>query len=249
VSAFLIAWIALNFMHLRLNRRQALAVADENRAYVTSLAGFVPGAKDVRQFIWDGRPFALHPWGIKGALGCLYGTNAIDLFGMEDAEAQAALRGDRPLAILSWDMMARQLTVTARRSGSPDASYIRMGRATPIWQLDDGWYPLEGAYRWSKPHATAHLERPAGARAFELRVNISPDVIRDTGGTEARVFLAGELIGKAGFAANGWQTVRWTVPPGPSGRVEVRIESPPYRPSNNDPRVLGLAVVSFGFVE
>ena len=124
-----------------------------------------------------------------------------------------------------------------------------MDRGTPLWQLDDGWYPLEGGFRWAKPVATAHLHRPAEARNFELKVNISPDLIHDAGGTTARIFVAGTLVGSARFTTNGWQSSRWDLAPGPAGPVEVRIESTPYQPSNKDPRTLGLAVVGFGFVD
>ena len=141
---------------------------------MAALAGFARDAPEVRQFIYDGRPFALHPWGIQGALGCLYKRGGIRLSGVEDAESQTALRGGAPVAVLSWDTMAKRLTIAARTPGTPDAAYIRMDRSTPLWQLDDGWYPLEGGFRWAKPVATAHLHRPAEARSFELKVNISP---------------------------------------------------------------------------
>ena len=249
VAIFLLAWIPFNFLHLRLNRRQALAMADENRRYVAGVADFARTSPAMRQFIYDGRPFALHPWGIQGALACVYRRSDIALAGVEDREAHAALASGQPVAVLSWDPGARLLSIAARNPGTPDASYIRMDRRTPIWQLDEGWYPLEGGFRWTKPSATAQLFRPPGARRFELKVNIGPDLIRDMGGTEVRVFLDGVPLGARRFTANGWQAVRWDLPPGPAGSVRVGIEAQPYRPSNEDPRLLGVAVVGFGFVE
>ena len=100
-----------------------------------------------------------------------------------------------------------------------------MDRGTPIWQLDDGWFQLEGGFRWARPVATAHLHRPAARQEFELKVNISPDLIHDAGGAEARVFVAGTLVGSARFTSNGWQASRWTLAPEPGGPVEIRIES------------------------
>jgi hypothetical protein len=248
-AIFLLIWVPFNFMNLRLMRRQALAVADENRRYVAGIQEFARTAPDVRDFVYDGRPFALHPWGIKGALVCAYRTPEIRVSGVEDKEAQAALRGAQPVAVLSWDPLKRGLTVAARDAATPDTSYIRMDRSTPLWQLDEGWYPLEQGFRWTRPAATARLYRPVGARAFELRVNVGPDLIRDTGGTEVRVFLDDVPLGARRFTAHGWQTVRWDLAPGQAGTTRVRIVSQPYRPSNQDPRVLGVAVLGFGFFE
>jgi len=203
----------------------------------------------MRRFVYDGRPFALHPWGIQGALGCLYRGAPITVASVEDKEARALLSGSEPAAVLNWDPAASALAVLSRRPGIPDQPYIAMNRRTPIWQLEDGWFQLEGGYAWTRPAATARLYRPASARAFELKVNISPDMIRDVGGTRVRVFLDGRLAGTWGFTTHGWQAARWDVPPGPAGEVRVRLEAESYRPSNKDPRVLGVAVVGFGFVE
>src|SRR5574340_104759 len=40
VAIFFLGWIPFNMIHLRLNRRQALAIADENRQYVAGIRGF-----------------------------------------------------------------------------------------------------------------------------------------------------------------------------------------------------------------
>ncbi|HWQ53247.1 MAG TPA: hypothetical protein VN442_06150 [Bryobacteraceae bacterium] len=249
VTIFLLAWIPFNFMHLRLNRRQALAIADENRTYVAGIARFARKAPDMRQFIYDGRPFALAPWGIQGALRTIYRTGAIEVAAMDSKEAHAALADGSPLAILGWDPGQRRLTVTARETGTPDAAYIRMDPGTPIWQLERGWFALEGGYRWTAPLATARLRRPAAARRFEVIVNVSQDQVRDAGGTGIRVVLDGQALPAREFTAAGWQTARWELPPGPAKQVAVSLETKPYRPSNQDPRLLGVAVAGFGFVE
>jgi hypothetical protein len=166
---------------------------------------------------------------------------------VEDPEALAALRADAPVAVLSWDPAASRLVIASRRKDTPDTAFIRMGRQTPIWQLEEGWYANEGDYRWTRPGATAHLYRPEGARWFELTVNISPDMLHDVGRTSVRVWVEDQRAGDADFTRQGWQTVRWELPPAPAGRVRVRIQSEPYHPSNKDPRALGIPVVSFGF--
>jgi hypothetical protein len=249
VAIFLVAWIPYNFMHLRLNRRQALSVAEENRRYVTAVEEFARRSPEMRQFIYDGRPFALQPWGIQGALRYVYGTQEVQVAGVEDQEAQAALRSGAPVAILAWDPGTRDLAITAREAGAAEAPYIAMDRHTPLWQLGDGWHQLEGGYRWTKPAATARLHRPEGARQFVLTVNVPPEMVREAGGAEVRVALDGEWLPARRFAEHGWQTASWELPRRSAGNVAVRLESRPFRPSNQDPRVLGAAVVGFGFQE
>lgn len=247
VALFFLAWIPFNYAHLKRNRRQALAIADENRRYTAAVADFARSAPDMRQFIYDGRPANFHPWGIRGALNWFYGREDVRLSGAEDPEAREMLRGAAPLAVLSWDPRGA-LTVTARAAGAPDASFIRMDRTTPLWQLDEGWFQLEGGYRWTRDRATARLRRPPGARAFQLTVNVGPEHIRIMKRTEVRLFLNGRPAGSRTFTRNGWQTVRWRLEAAAPGPVEVRFESDPFHPSG-DPRALGVAVVSFGFVD
>ena len=247
VAGFFLLWIPWNYYFLRLNRRSTLAVDDENRAYVAGLAAVAREWPGLRNFVYDGRPFALHPWGIRGALRLVYHRDDIALAGMEDEEARQLLRQDA-LAVLTWDPVGRRIIAAAHEPGTPDASYITMDRGTPIWQLTDGWYQLEGAFRWTRPLATARLRRPEGARHFEVRVNIGPDFIREAGRTELRAVIGGRPAGSRVFTQAGWQTVRWDLPPGPAGPVEVRFEvQPPYHPSNGDPRTLGIPVGAFGF--
>ncbi len=201
----------------------------------------------MRRFIYDGRPFALRPWGIEGALRWIHGRRDITLAAAGEDAAQAALRDGQPVAILGWDPGAGALAVTVRDLGTPDAAYIKMDRFTPIWQLESGWFQLEGGYRWTGPVAVARLYRPASARQFAVTVNVPHDMIRDAGGAEVQPIIGPDALLACHFTAPGRQTFRWNLPPRPAGLFTVRLESPPYRPSNTDPRVLGVAVVEFGF--
>jgi hypothetical protein len=248
-AAFFLLWIPWNYAHLRWYRKQALAIAAENRRYVTELIRFAANAPDIRTFLYDDRPPALNVWGIHGALQYVYKRSDLRLACIDDPDGQSALR-DPALAVLSWDQLRSRLSVIARGPGTPDAAFIRMDRATPLWQLENGWYPLEAHYRWIRPEATARLFRPERAAGFELTVNIGPDLIRDIGRTEVRVLVGGQLVGTRQFVTNGWQTVRWGLTPSAAGPVEVKFQvQPVYRPSNRDPRPLGLAIGSFGFLD
>lgn len=248
VALFFLAWIPFNYAHLRRNRRQALAIADENRRYTATLADYARTSPEMRRFIYDGHPANFHPWGIRGALKWFYGAGDLRLAAAEAPEAREMLRDAVPLAILSWNRAGATLSIATRRPGAPDASFIRMDHTTPLWQLGEGWFQLEANYRWTRERADARLYRPAGARAFDLTVNVSPDHIRVMKTIGVRLFLNGEPAGARYFSSNGWQTVRWDLAPAADGPVSVRFESDPFHPSG-DPRALGVAVVSFGFVD
>ncbi|MGH9719613.1 MAG: hypothetical protein ACRD8O_05335 [Bryobacteraceae bacterium] len=244
-ALLLTIWLPLNYYHLRANRRYALSVAGENRAYVTTLADFARQSPESRVFVYDGRPQELRQWGIHGALRCVFRRPDIELKSIADKDVRKALDDPRA-ALLSWDAGRRKLAVMPR---GPDVAFIEMGPETPIWQLGDGWFGPEGRFRWIEPVATARLLRPAGARRFEVTLNISPLFIREVGRTEVEVSIDGRRIGAETFTTNGWLTVGWPVVPEPSASiVEVRFRvEPGYQPSSGDPRKLGIPIVSFGF--
>jgi hypothetical protein len=247
VIVFFLLWIPWNEFELRLHRRRALAVADENRAYVEALGAAAHTYPDVRTFIYDGAPFSMHPWGIRGALRIFQRTADIRLINIEDKGAGRAESGR--VVLLSWDAMARHLSVVAHDPGAQDASYIRMNHSTPLWQLGKGWFGMENKFRWTEPAAAARLFRPAGARRFELVVNISPEFLRAAGHAAVEVSLDGRAIGRARFDAKGWQTARWDLAPATAGEVEVGFRAEPaYHPPAPDTRVLGVPIVAFGFV-
>src|SRR5262249_19456593 len=160
---------------------------------------------DIRTFIYDGAPAAMHTWGILGALRMATGNTDIRLTSIQDKNIQRDLATES-VTILSWDSSAKQLAVAARGAGAPDAAHMRMNHSTPLWQLGSGWWGLEGRFRWTEPKATARLYRPEGARQFELVVNLSPQMLRDIGHTDVMVTIDGRPIGKKRFAAAAFQS-------------------------------------------
>jgi hypothetical protein len=151
------------------------------------------------------------------------------------------------VALLSWDAPFRRLAVAARAPDQPDASFMTMARGMPIWQLEEGWYQLEGRYRWTRPVAKARLWRPADARRFEVQVLVGPQLIEAIHRTRLDVLLEGNLIGSTEFNDHGWRTVQFDVPSAPASTVRVEFRATPFRPSPTD-RELGLALVAFGFL-
>lgn len=247
IALFFLVWIPSNYHHLRNQRRAALTVAQENRAYVSAVADAVRDAPDDATFLYDGAPTGMRWWGIAGALRFLTRRGEVPLYSVADKNLRQAFESPAVL-LLSWDPAFRVLHVTSRARGQPEVGYLTMGRTTPIWQLEDGWYPLEGNYRWTRPLARARLWRPPAARHFELKVNVGPVYISDIKESRVQVLLGGKPLESRRFTQSGWQTTRWQIAPRPAGpvQVEFRVE-PAYRPQKTDPRVLGIAVGGFGF--
>ena len=242
VALFFAVWLPWNYANLRWDRKAALAKADSNRAYVSSLAKFSREVPAADTFIYNGGPISAS--GALGAIRVLYPGHAFRFGVMNDGDAGTALES-RSLAILNWDATAQRLHPVVRTRDTPDVSYINMGSDTPVWQFDEGWYGAEGAFRWTKPAARARLARPVGATQFEMKVNVGPDYIERLKRSHIDVALNGTRIGEHDFTQSGWQTVSWQVPPGPAGPVAVSfLVSPPYAGD----RPLGLAIGGFGFV-
>jgi hypothetical protein len=132
------------------------------------------------------------------------------------------------------------------RSNSAGAAYIAMDGSAPAWQSGPGWYEPEEGFRWTAPEASATLDPPAGARQFELVVQISPDQLRRTGLLTIAVSLDGTGIGRREFREAGKQISLWPVREAGAGLVKAGIRvSPEYRPDGA--RRLGAAVVGLGF--
>lgn len=248
-ALFLAIWVPFNYQKMRNERRAALTIAHQNRAYLTAAATLPNQAPGVRRFIYDGFPPGLRWWGIQGALRVYYNRSDIEMFSVEDKDlARVFEQGDA--ALLKWDNARQRLTIVKRSPGEPDRSFVRMDESTPIWQLEEGWYQGEYKYRWIKPRARARLFRPAGAREFTVEVNIGPKYIADVKQSRLTVWMDGQKLGTTEFRASGWQTVRFPVNKAAEGVVHIEfLAEPEYRPSAIDPRVLGIPIGAFGFAE
>jgi hypothetical protein len=246
LAAPLALWLAFNYSEMRQRRRATIAEADENRAYVHALADFARHNPDVDTVLFDTKPALLPRWGAEGAVR--YGFARLDqrLIHLEDLDPRNPPPGN--LALLSWDAPARELHALRRDAAEGDASFIEMRRLAPVWQLTKGWYPREGAYRWTAPQALARLHRPPGASLFEVTCNIGPDYIRAIGRVTLTVRVNGVELGARTFTRQGWITESFPLPGGSPGPAVIEFSvDPPFRPSNGDPRPLGIPIGAFGF--
>ncbi|MBM3783144.1 MAG: hypothetical protein FJW30_02230 [Acidobacteria bacterium] len=247
VTAALLLWLPLQYFALRDRRNVALAEADETRIYVGKVRGVAREMPDIEQILIDGYPASMRRWGVEGALRLAFDRDKVNATFVEDTrrpEPDAA----KTLAVLSWSASQRDLLALRRTAGN-DAAYIELGRLTPFWLLTEGWFQGEDRFRWIAPVAKAKLRKPAGGTRFSVTVNVSPQYIAAVKRSTLTVLVNGVEIGKPVYTENGWLTDYFAVPPAAKDEmvdVEFRVE-PPFRPTNGDPRTLGVPIAAFGF--
>ena len=154
------------------------------------------------------------------------------------------------MAVVGWVAAGQRMPVTLRDPSRPEASRIRIGEAAPVWLLGDGWMWAGGAFRWTRPRATAELHRPAGARFFEVALYVSPLQLKDQGSVTVEPVVDGEPLGVKRFTREGWHTERWPVRAGDEKMVAIELRFPaPYRPAGHEGEPFGATVGGFGFAE
>ena len=246
-AALLVVWLPLQYIELRKLRTGSIAEADAARAFTTKVQELGRKMKDLDTVVIDTYPSKMRRWGVEGALRLAFGRDDLQYVYLEDAE-HADPADNAKLALLRWDPARNDLFVQSRTAAG-DAPYIEFSAIAPVWQLRNGWYRGEGNFRWTQPAAKARLRKPAGATRFSVTANISPDYIKAVRKSTLIVRVEGEEIGRAVYTENGWLTDYFAVKPGPSDAivtVELTVD-PPFRPSNGDPRSLGLPIAAFGF--
>jgi hypothetical protein len=243
VAIFFLLWVPWNYVNMRRLRNAALSNAPDRRTYVQALLDISKRRPDILTFIYDSGP--VNSFATRGVLAMFHRGQPVRYTTLRDSEAAGLLGGTGALAVIDWDQHQHRLIPLVRNQDTPDTSYIQIDRDTPIWQLEKGWYPREGDFRWTEPLATARLRRPPEAKQFEIVVNIGREYIAKIGRSHATVSLDGQRIGVADFTKTGWQTVRWDLAPGTPGPVEVSIQT---SPGLRSPQALGSAMVAFGFL-
>jgi hypothetical protein len=107
VVAVLTLWVGFNLCRLSRKQDTALAIAEENRSYITALSNFVQSSPETRVFIVDGLPSAFRFWGVTGTLGYLHPGIPIQTFNMGDDLTR--IPADVPKAMLKWNSAERTL--------------------------------------------------------------------------------------------------------------------------------------------
>jgi hypothetical protein len=242
---FFVLWIPWNYRQMRMDRKAELALADERRAWVTSVAGFVRGHPEPTTFVYDGVPAGMAPHGFAGALRALHPAGTpITVVWADATEARAALTSP-DVVIVSWDYP--KTTILPRVA---DAPYVLSQHIAPLWQLGDGWIEDGNTFRWIAPHATARLATLPGATQFQLKVIVAPAYIHALGEGFIQVSLNHEHIGTATMQHAGPITYHFSVSAGLKDPVEVEFDvSPPLKDPNGSTMLYGAGIAAFGFVK
>lgn len=243
IALFFVIWLPWNQIHLRQLRSTALSDVADRRAFVDGVTALSRSHPDILTFLYVSGP--MRQYAARGVLRILHPGREIRFASLDDPEFHDLLQS-KSVAALDWDRNHHKLIAGLRTADTRPAAYIQMGPGMPLWQLEKGWYTSEDQFRWTEPLATAQLARPAGAKQFELVVTIGDVYIQSVKTSHIVVSLNNIVLGEREFTRPGVETVHWDLPPGPPGPAEITIQTTPPLPFGN--RILGCAVVSFGFL-
>ena len=249
LAVLCVAWQPLQYKFLREYRNGNLAEGANHRAYVRGIRQISLIKPNITHVFVENAPETMAFWGTDGALRFIYKNPDLKVTHLNQGMPERMGVGESIL-LLSWDAANRRFNFMSHMKDEPDLSMITMGSVTPVWQLEQGFLGVSGAFCWTAPHSEARLLRPAGADAFEVTVNVGPDYIRQVKRVTLRVKVDGEQIGERTFTHKGWERTEWPVTPKPAGMVKVEFDvDPPLKTADGDQRILGIPIAKFGFVE
>jgi hypothetical protein len=113
-AAVLLLWAPLTYAQLREYRERELAAAEMNRAWVTGVRAFLRKSPQTQNFVMEGRPSVMQPWGAIGALRYFTHSATLRLESADTEEGRKLLTGG-DVAVLIWDEQNRALHVEHRR--------------------------------------------------------------------------------------------------------------------------------------
>jgi len=246
VAAFFLVWLPLDLHELRLERRETIAQDNDARAWVSGWDRYAQSNAAPDTVIYSGEPAGFGSYGITGAIRCSYQQAPARIVEAEKPALPADADHMR-IAFASWNSSLHKLDVVEHGPGMLPASFIDTTSATPVWQLETGWYGPENGFRWMAPVATASLTRPEGAARFELRVLPNTTLLDKVGPVTVHVSIDERELTAQVVTQAGWTTLEWPLPPAAAGPVRIGIRTEPAFQPSGDPRILGIAVGSFGF--
>jgi hypothetical protein len=229
IALFFLLWLPWNYQKMREGRRAALTAAPENRAYAEQVRRAMPAdTARIRAVVLDGRPSYMGPWGPTGLIRLLTRNPTLPVTPFSERAASGILREPNTL-VVGWNRRDRSITHALTPAGL--ASDLTMARSANLWQLGMGWLELEGAYRWTRPVATATLARPKEAARLVLELNVGPAQFGANKTVRVEALMDGQSLGTLDFAREGWHAREWMIAPGASGEASVELRfTPPFTP-------------------
>jgi hypothetical protein len=245
VLVFLLLFAPLDLREMRSRRNATLALDDRIRGWVAPVRDLARTSPQLDGVVYSGDLPGFAHWGVEGAIHYLFQDGHLNVAYGGDPAAKEILQLPR-VAYIAWNPGVRRSIVSVHTPGTPDEPYIDFDRTAPVWQLEQGWFDLEGGFRWTAPIATARLHPPAGAHRFTMRVLVGPDRLSAAGPVTLRLRLNDRELQPRTLTTAGWQELSWDLAPDDAGRVQMTLQSdPPYQPAEG--RMLGIAVGAFGF--
>lgn len=246
LSLAALLWMGMNYWELRQQRPALLEEGRLNCAFYRDAKAYLQGRVQPTFAAVEGYPAKLGPFGAEAAVRLATGIPDLNV-ALWDRPQALQFPDQARAAVFSWDYARGRLAVSFRQLGDVPPAYISVDDSTPVWCLVEGWHAREGSFRWIEPRATALLTRPAWARSFELKVNVGDELIARNGASMVEVRMNGRQVGVYRFTRPGEQTVRWSLRGTARGLAAMELlATPPIKAGN---RVLGIAVMSFGFLK
>ncbi len=243
-----LVWQPVQYKLLREYRKTMLTEGDNHRAYIRGLRQIALVQPGITLAVVESAPETMAFWGTNGALHYIYKNPNLKVIHLNQGFPEN-ISAKENLLLLGWDAFHRQVNFIAHRQGEPEASVITMTALTPVWQLEQGFFGVNGGFSWTAPKSQARLGRPAGARAFDTTVNIGPAYIEKVKNVTLTVKIDGEIVGQRTFTKAGWERTEWPVALLPEGTVKVQFEvDHPLATFDGDKRILGIPIVSFGYL-
>src|SRR5579872_1993399 len=107
----LILWAPWDYLQVKRARSEILRLERANHAFVAGLERLALVAPGERIFVYDGMPEAFHPWGVAGAVTCVYRSIGHKVLSIYEPDAlQLIATGNA--AFLHWDPSKERLQGT-----------------------------------------------------------------------------------------------------------------------------------------
>jgi hypothetical protein len=239
LAAFFAAWLPWNYLHFRVDRREAQTVAAQRKAWLAPVEALVRQHPEIDTFVYDGTPDYMPHHAVAGALRVLREGQETHVLPLSRGGWEALSAPH--LAVFVWDPARLKLYLMPR---VPDVAYVYLDEHAPVWQLTLGWRENQGTLRWMRPRASVRLLRPAHADRFEVWVNA---VLRGAKQRQLAVTINGVKLGTIRLTEEAIAKFHLPVPPGPEGPVQVDLTASPPIPDPTGDGELGQPVLGLGF--
>jgi hypothetical protein len=256
LAAFCALWLGANWYVLQQKAPHEMELARHNRHFFDAAFAMARQHPEVHAVTFRNSPPEMAHWGITGVFRLAF--PGAKVYWAEDPAA-AAVEQDDGVAITVWDFDHDQLIYHITQHGNASGSVVKFNKPDALATLTTGWYGWEGhGFCWSQPKASAALDLPPSAKEFYILFAAVPGQIPRGGALSVWASVGGVPMPALKFTQEGAQKAVWALSAedfaalskaaGATHSVPVTLEaSPPFRPSNGDTRVLGLAVTEFGF--